>query len=702
MIFVTRRLSQLQLRVLWSAVLLVSAAGMTVRVKTGAPQVTHRLSNLTMGCHSDSGFGHQVRGFYAQMVIDESFEADHFEDGIWHDLIGPGVLGNISSDVVHSFHGVASKKLAINHMSAPGRLGVSNRGMANAGLYLQQDKQYEGFLFAKLGDDCSSLVLTVSLEGARGQTLAAQHLMLQSHEWTRLNFTLTPQESTTCQEIQPEDDPSVHCGGNITTSGHICVQCHGQITVSIAAAGSVYLDYIYMQPGQWGRLPGLPVLSSGADLLTQMGVSLIRQGGSFAGAQVDHGPPADYYQWQRWTGPAYARPSRGSVWQTSLIGGWGPFEMIDMCMQLGVEPVVAISDTSSPESMADLVEYCWGNSSTTFGSKRVADGHPDPYRVRYFELGNEQYNAQYIPQVVAMERRARSLGLTNNSLYYVFPGVHSFLDQTDLARVAQLYPRLDSQMIADLHEGTGGGVEDAEALFGATPGVGMGVGIGEVNAGKHDQQRALDEAADLNDWFNAGGAVQARAKYRSASFCMESASDYDAFDQGLAFFLPNMTWLQPPGYVHQMISQTWEFNALPVTVDPEPTQPPWVHNTTASAQQSDDGRTVVVRLVNYNASRANVTVVLESQSTRDARSVQQAMPGVFQSAAATPRLDTHSGPRTSEMWVLHADMLTDANTAGAPRKISPKKSNIIFQSGDWLDLPPYSYTVLRMPVLVDI
>ena len=26
---------------------------------------------------------------------------------------------------------------------------------------------------------------------------------------------------------------------------------------------------------------------------------------------------------------------------------------------------------------------------------------------------------------------------------------------------------------------------------------------------------------------------------------------------GISFFLPNMTWFQPPGYVHIMFSQTW-------------------------------------------------------------------------------------------------------------------------------------------------
>ena len=41
----------------------------------------------------------------------------------------------------------------------------------------------------------------------------------------------------------------------------------------------------------------------------------------------------------------------------------------------------------SPEDMGDLVEYCWGDDSTTWGKQRIADGHPQVYNVTWFELG---------------------------------------------------------------------------------------------------------------------------------------------------------------------------------------------------------------------------------------------------------------------------------------------------------------------------
>lgn len=44
---------------------------------------------------------------------------------------------------------------------------------------------------------------------------------------------------------------------------------------------------------------------------------------------------------------------------------------------------------------ADLIEYAYGNESTTWGRTRIADGHPDPYKFRYVELGNEQVGDEH-------------------------------------------------------------------------------------------------------------------------------------------------------------------------------------------------------------------------------------------------------------------------------------------------------------------
>eukprot|EP00665_Eupelagonemidae_sp_cell47_P011357 gene11357-2430_t len=80
--------------------------------------------------------------------------------------------------------------------------------------------------------------------------------------------------------------------------------------------------------------------------------------------------------------------------------------------------------------MADLVEYCWGDEKTKWGALRHADGHPEPYRLRYVELGNEQYNSLYIDQVKAMEKRAKAVG-KGGELYYIFPNNGGWMKDAD-------------------------------------------------------------------------------------------------------------------------------------------------------------------------------------------------------------------------------------------------------------------------------
>ena len=61
---------------------------------------------------------------------------------------------------------------------------------------------------------------------------------------------------------------------------HICVRCGGEFTLGLSTAGEVALDYVYLQPGAWGVVPGSnplgggPGLASAAAVLKQMGIKV--------------------------------------------------------------------------------------------------------------------------------------------------------------------------------------------------------------------------------------------------------------------------------------------------------------------------------------------------------------------------------------------------------------------------------------------
>ena len=176
----------------------------------------------------------------------------------------------------------------------------------------------------------------------------------------------------------------------------------------------------------------------------------------------------------------------------------------------------------------------------------------------------------------------------------------------------------------------------------------------------------MSEAADLNDWFNAADVAD-RLHFRAASFCMGDSTDFDSWDQGISFFLPNMTWLQPPGYVHQMVDRSWQPNALNVTGAGS--------DSAFSAQKSDDGKTVVLRYVNYGADEVKVTVTLTSGSAGGS-----------------------SSPTLVQMWTIASDDPDAANSPANPTAVSPVGPVSVpgFASGSTLMVKPSSYTVVVM------
>lgn len=324
---------------------------------------SHRINPHYLGCHSDSGFTHQVRGFSSQMIFGESFEAPQANctpgrsSDAWSFYSTCHSCG-ASSSIVNStvkpaMHGASSRRLAITSAAAQGPTiaALRNRGLGNEGLYLEGGKPYEGFFFARCAAPVTLVVRLEDYRSTANALLAEKQIAFgcgdASSDWVRVNFELTPNATAACEGIAVGSDPHVHCTQPTNEAGHSCVRCAGQFVVGLSSVGTVDIDYVVLQPGAWGRLAGadghlLPVRLSTAQALQAMGISALRVGGSFASVTgwPDGGggtPPSDrsgtYYQWQRWTGPPWLRPSVGAVWDAyagtsySLIGGWGPFEV---------------------------------------------------------------------------------------------------------------------------------------------------------------------------------------------------------------------------------------------------------------------------------------------------------------------------------------------------------------------------------------
>lgn len=70
----------------------------------------------------------------------------------------------------------------------------------------------------------------------------------------------------------------------------------------------------------------------------------------------------------------------------------GLHEFVALCRLVGAEPDLAIdSGFGSAREAAEQVEYCNGSVATRMGKMRAENGHPEPFNIRYWTIGNEMY-----------------------------------------------------------------------------------------------------------------------------------------------------------------------------------------------------------------------------------------------------------------------------------------------------------------------
>ena len=117
------------------------------------------------------------------------------------------------------------------------------------------------------------------------------------------------------------------------------------------------------------------------------------------------------YHWTDGIGPREQRPRRLELaWRAEESNRFGTDEFIAYCRALGAEPYICVNMGSGTLDEAQAwVEYCNGTGNTYWANLRRANGHPEPYRVRYWGLGNEMYGAWQIGSSSAEDyvKRAR-------------------------------------------------------------------------------------------------------------------------------------------------------------------------------------------------------------------------------------------------------------------------------------------------------
>lgn len=152
------------------------------------------------------------------------------------------------------------------------------------------------------------------------------------------------------------------------------------VSVTTAGPANVVLDHVRCDPADHvgGADPAVVALLRDAE------VPLFRwPGGNFASG----------YDWRDGVGPLAERPTRPNpAWDGLETNFFGTAEFLALCETVGCEPMLVVNaGDGSADDAAAWVEYCNGDTDTEYGALRAAHGHPEPWGVTHWEVGNEVY-----------------------------------------------------------------------------------------------------------------------------------------------------------------------------------------------------------------------------------------------------------------------------------------------------------------------
>ncbi len=587
---------------------------------------------------SDASFRHftveQKGGNRSRLTFRAAATAGSGVSGMWDAVHTGSASGRYTWDPVNPLNSAHSQQVKFTD-GGSGTIGIANRGLNRWGISLKRGQKFYCSLYLRQKELAGGAVF-VSLQSSDGSsTYALKQVTGIGAEWKRFQFTLT----------STADDP------------------RGRFVLWLDKPGTLWIDQVTLMPTGADLFHGLPIRADIANALQSEGVTFLRYGGTMVNA------PA--YKFKNMIGDPDLRPQVKGNWYPYSTNGFAIEEFVRFCRAAHIEPAFAINIDETAQDAADMVEYLNGRANSVWGKKRAENGHSAPYGVRYIEIGNEEaldgnkdWYRRYLARFEALEP----------AMHAVDPHLKLVIAawwRADEPLCREIAQKLNGKAaLWDVHVG-GDGLRDGDdvnremetmqsLLQKWSPGTSLKACIFEENGGRHDIQRALGHAHILNVTERHGDFVLMDCPAN----CLQPWLQNDnGWDQGQFFFTPDKAWGMPPYYAQQMAAESYE----PLCVQCAVESPN--HNLDVTATRSEDGKTLVLKVVNLGGNDHHASIALEG----------------------------FLNPRpTARTWTL-SGTLTDVNTPTDPRHILPVEGTLAASGGKIeVDVKAYSYTVIRL------
>ncbi|MEW6252830.1 MAG: alpha-L-arabinofuranosidase C-terminal domain-containing protein, partial [Planctomycetota bacterium] len=177
------------------------------------------------------------------------------------------------------------------------------------------------------------------------------------------------------------------------------------LTLDFAGPGAVWLDRVYLIGddavcGLWR--PDFVAA------LKDLNCGILR----FGGSTIEVTDEAAYqFNWRDCVGPWDTRPPYPVLCWGGMEANFAALtELVDLARHVGAEPLLCVRwSQSTPAEAAAQVEYFNGGPETPMGKRRAQHGHPEPYRVKYWQIGNEVGGDEYNRSLAAFAQAMRAV-----------------------------------------------------------------------------------------------------------------------------------------------------------------------------------------------------------------------------------------------------------------------------------------------------
>jgi alpha-N-arabinofuranosidase len=277
-----------------------------------------------------------------------------------------------------------SLKLTVDRATETAPAGIANAGYW--GIAVRPATTYHGSLYAK-ASEASGPTHIALVNNNTGVEAANADIPALTTGWKQYTFTLTTGAASPSSLYQLE----------ITTT-------HPE---------TLWFSMVSLFPPTYHDRPNGNRIDIMEKLAAMHPAFLRLPGGNY----LEGNTIAERFNWKSTIGPLVDRPTHLSPWGYRSSDGMGLLEFLEWCEDLHMQPVLAVyagyslggehvnpgPDLAPYVSDAlDEIEYVTGNASTKWGAERIKDGHPQPFALKYVEIGNEDqfdksgtYNGRY-------------------------------------------------------------------------------------------------------------------------------------------------------------------------------------------------------------------------------------------------------------------------------------------------------------------